>query len=61
MFVVTDSFHGAAFATIFNIPMVGVVEDDQNVDGRIATLRNKVDGNSSIVCYNKPFKVTGGY
>lgn len=56
-FVVTDSFHGAAFATIFNTPMIGVVKDNQNGDGRIATLRTKVESNGSIVCHNKPFEM----
>lgn len=54
-FVVTDSFHGAAFATIFNVPMIGVVKDEHNGDGRIATLRSKVGGEKSIKCYNTPF------
>ena len=54
-FVITDSFHGAVFATIFNKPLIGVVKDDNNGDGRIATLRSQVDGCNSIVCYNKPF------
>lgn len=56
-FVVTDSFHGAAFATVFNIPMIGVVKDEHNGDGRIATLRNNVGGGSSIICHNKPFEL----
>lgn len=58
-FVVTDSFHGAAFATIFNVPMIGVVKDEHNGDGRIATLRSKVGGEQSIQCHNTPFTMKG--
>ena len=52
-FVITDSFHGTAFATIYNKPMIGIVKDENNGDGRIATLRSMVDGKGSIVCYNQ--------
>ena len=52
-FVITDSFHGAAFATIYNKPMIGIVKDDNNGDGRIATLRSMVNGKNSIVCHNQ--------
>ena len=56
-FLITDSFHGAAFATIFNIPMIGVVKDDLNGDGRIATLRAKVGSYRSVVSHNNPLKI----
>ncbi len=51
-FVVTDSFHGAAFASIFNIPMIGMVKDEHHGDGRIATLRKTVGGENSIIFDN---------
>ena len=54
-FIITDSFHGAVFATIFNRPLIGVVKDEHDGDGRISTLRSQVDARNSIVCYNKPF------
>ncbi len=54
-FIVTDSFHGTAFATIFNKPVIGVVKDNKSGDGRIATLRTNVGGDKSVVCYNQPF------
>ena len=54
-FVITDSFHGSAFATIFNVPMLGIVKDVNAGDGRIATLRKKVGGEASIIQYNHPF------
>ena len=56
-FVITDSFHGTAFATIYNIPMIGVVKDEQRGDGRMATLRDSVDGINSIICYNDLFEM----
>lgn len=59
-FVVTDSFHGAAFATIFNVPMIGVVKDVNNGDGRISTLRSKVGGDNSIWCHSSPFTMREG-
>lgn len=56
-FVITDSFHGAAFASIFNVPMIGVVKDEHNGDGRIATLRSTVGGENSIICYKNRFEM----
>lgn len=50
-FVITDSFHGTAFSTIYNIPMISVVNTDQK-DGRMSTLRNVVGGSRSIVPFN---------
>ena len=50
-FVITDSFHGTAFSTIFNKPMIGVIKDTNSGDGRISTLRKVVDGANSIVQY----------
>ena len=57
-FLITDSFHGVAFATLYNVPVIGVVKDTQMGDGRIATLRAKVDGKASIVCPNAPFSMS---
>lgn len=54
-FVITDSFHGAAFSSIYNVPMIGVVKDAGNEDGRIATLREKVGGKPSVVCYDETY------
>ena len=51
-FLVTDSFHGTAFATIYNIPMIGVVKSSNSGDDRIGTLRKKVQGCKSIVQYD---------
>lgn len=52
-FVVTDSFHGVAFSTVFNKPVIGVIKDSTAGDGRIATLRKKVGGENSIVFYDQ--------
>lgn len=51
-FLVTDSFHGTAFATIYNIPMIGIVKSTKIGDDRIGTLRKKVQGCKSIVQYD---------
>ena len=48
-FVITDSFHGTAFASIFNIPMIGVVRNLKSGDGRLATLRKMVHGDKSLI------------
>lgn len=59
-FLVTDSFHGTAFATIYNIPMIGVVKSTNMGDDRIGSLRKKVKGSKSIVqydSYDKSFNV----
>lgn len=52
-FIVTDSFHGAAFATIYNIPMIGIVKDASDAEGRIATLRKNVGGENSIIQFDQ--------
>ena len=54
-FVITDSFHGTAFATIFNKPMIGVVKNANAGDGRILTLRKRVNGLQSVVGCNDNF------
>lgn len=33
-FVITTSFHGTAFATIFHKPLFSVVQDTESEDGR---------------------------
>ena len=48
-FIITDSFHGTAFASMFNIPTVGVVNDTDADDSRLASLRRLVRGENSIV------------
>ena len=37
-FVITTSFHGTAFATIFHKPLLSVVQDTESEDGRMQTL-----------------------
>ena len=51
-FLITDSFHGTSFGTIFNIPMIGIVKEKNAGDGRIATLRRRVNSEKSIVQYD---------
>lgn len=52
-FVITDSFHGTAFATIFNRPMLGIVKNTNSGDGRLTTLLRMVGNNNAIVQYDK--------
>ena len=51
-FVITDSFHGTAFATIYNIPMMGIVKSTKFGDDRICSLRTIVGGAKSIIEYD---------
>lgn len=51
-FVITDSFHGTAFATIYNIPMMGIVKSKKHGDDRIGSLRSTVGGAKSIIEYD---------
>lgn len=51
-FLITDSFHGTAFASIFNIPMIGIVKSLDSGDDRIGSLRKKVGGEKSLVKYD---------
>lgn len=51
-FLITDSFHGTAFATIYNIPMIGIVKSTGVGDDRISSLRSTVGGAHSIIQYD---------
>lgn len=51
-FIITDSFHGTAFATIYNIPMMGIVKSTKYGDDRIGSLRTTVGGTKSIIEYD---------
>lgn len=50
-FVITSSFHGTAFASIFNKPLLSVVKSYHDTDGRMPTLLNLIGGENSIVEY----------
>lgn len=50
-FVLTDSFHGTAFSTIFQRPILGLVKDRNNSDGRLASLLTEVGAQNSIMWY----------
>ncbi len=58
-FVITDSFHGTAFATIFNRPMLGVVKSAKSGDGRLTTLLRIVGNENAIVQYDKEIYFDG--
>ena len=50
-FVITTSFHGTAFATIFHKPLFAVVQDTESEDGRMQTLLNALRQKDSLVYY----------
>lgn len=50
-FVITTSFHGTAFATIFHKPLFSVVQDTESEDGRMQTLLNALSQKDSLVYY----------
>ena len=50
-FVITTSFHGTAFATIFHKPLFSVVQDTESEDGRMQTLLNALNQKDSLVYY----------
>lgn len=52
-FVITTSFHGTAFATIFHKPLLSVVQDTESEDGRMQTLLRDLQQEESLVSYNK--------
>lgn len=51
-FVITTSFHGTAFAAIFKIPLLAIVQDKRN-DGRIQTLLKELHQSDSVIDYNE--------
>lgn len=51
-FIITSSFHGTAFASIFNKPLISIVKSFNDIDGRIPTLLKLINGENSIVEYN---------
>lgn len=50
-FVITSSFHGTAFASIFNKPLISTVKGLNDTDGRMPTLLSLIGGEHSIVEY----------
>lgn len=50
-FVITSSFHGTAFASIFNKPLISTVKSLNDTDGRMPTLLSQIGGEHSIVGY----------
>ncbi len=51
-FVITTSFHGVAFAAIFKIPLLAIVQDKRS-DGRIQTLLKELHQSDSVIDYNE--------
>lgn len=50
-FVITSSFHGTAFASIFCKPLISTVKSMDDTDGRMPTLLKNIGGEHSIVAY----------
>lgn len=57
-FVITTSFHGTAFATIFHKPLFSVVQDTESEDGRMQTLLNALGQKDSLVYYKSDVSVS---
>lgn len=51
-FVITTSFHGTAFATLFGIPLLAIVSHDKTSDDRIQTLLHALRQERSIVYFD---------
>ena len=52
-FVITTSFHGAAFALIYDKPLIGVVDSRSGADSRIQSLLESVSAADSICDYRE--------
>ena len=50
-FVITTSFHGAAFALIYDKPLIGVVDSGSGSDSRIQSLLEEVSAGDSVYDY----------
>lgn len=51
-FIITTSFHGTAFASLFHKPLISVVKSKNDTDGRMPTLLKLIGGENSIIEYN---------
>ena len=50
--MITTSFHGTAFATLFEKPLLAVVKTANDKDGRVTTLMKNVGNEEAITSYN---------
>ncbi len=50
-FVVTSSYHGCIFASIFSKPLIAITDSDSN-DDRMVSLLNKLEVPNSMIQYN---------
>lgn len=57
-FVITTSFHGTAFATVFHKPLFSVVQNTESEDGRMQTLLNALGQKDSLVYYKSDVSVS---
>lgn len=52
-FVITSSFHGTAFASIYQKPLLAVVKSKDSKDERIKTLLKVLKNEKAIIAYNE--------
>ena len=57
-FIITNSFHGTAFALIFEKHFVSVIKDRTNEDSRILSLLIRVKREHNSVVYNQKIDLT---
>lgn len=56
-FIITNSFHGTAFALIFEKYFVSVIKDRTNEDSRVLSLLLRVKREYNSVIYNQPINL----
>lgn len=56
-FVITSSFHGAAFSAILGKPFLGIVKDKESDGDRIVSLLKILNCEKSLVNYNQSFSL----
>lgn len=52
-FVITTSFHGVAFSSIFGVPFMGIVQDKNIKGDRIHSLLEVTGNTHSLIAYNE--------
>lgn len=52
-FVITTSYHGVAFASVFGVPFYGIVKSKNEKGDRIHSLLQKLDCMLSLIAYNE--------
>ena len=58
-FVITTSFHGAAFSMIYNKPMFGIVDKSNKKDSRLQSLLKEFNASDTIIDLNEHLVCNG--